>query len=215
MTTLETLKFNCPLCGNIFESQIVASTNSFGRLHSDLYKEAEGMQPVCFFVHTCPRCGFTGYEGDFQPQEFSNVFRDLVAETITPEVKDRKIDVNGNFFLAALCAEWRGAPLQTLARIYHMGAWCCRIRGEKDKEKFYLNKAADYFEKVLASGEAAKENIAMFTYLVGDIYRRLGDTEKAKEWYEKVEPAIKENGGEPKTLEFARRQLSDPADIFS
>jgi hypothetical protein len=215
MTILQTLKFTCPLCGNVFESRIVESTNSFGRLHSDLYREAEGVQPICYFVHTCPGCGYTGYEGDFQPQEFNAVFKDLVAGNITPEVKDRKIDTNGNFYLAALCAEWRGAPLHTLARIYHMGAWCCRIRGEKEKEKFYLFKAAEYFEKALSSYEAPPEEIALFTYLVGDLYRRLGDTEKAREWYEKVEQAIKNNGGEPKMLEFARRQLSGPSDIFS
>jgi len=214
MTTIQPHRFTCPLCGNMFESQIITSTNSIGQLHSDLYKEAEGAQPVCYFVHTCTNCGYTGFDGDFQPQDFTPLLRDMVGENITPEIKDRKIDTNGNFYLAALCAEWRGAPTATLARIYHMGAWCCRIRNEPAKEKFYLGKAAEYFEKALAPGEAPKENAAMFTYLIGDIYRRLGDGEKAKEWYGKVEKDLKEYGGEPKILEFARKQLSAPADIF-
>jgi len=62
MTTLQSHKFTCPLCGSSFESRLVTSTDSFGRHHSDLYKEAEGEQPVCYFVHTCPGCGYTGYE---------------------------------------------------------------------------------------------------------------------------------------------------------
>ena len=215
MTTLQPHQFTCPLCGNMFESQMIASTNSFGKLHSDLYKEAEGAQPVCYFVHTCTNCGYSGYDGDFEPQDFSQMFRDLVGENITPEVKNRKIETNGNFYLAALCAEWREAPLSTLARIYHMGAWCCRVRGEKEKEKFYLGKAAEYFEKALTYGEAPRENKAIFTYLIGDLYRRLGETEKANEWYGRVEQAIKENGGDPKFQEFAHRQMTEPSDIFS
>ena len=215
MTTVQEQKLTCPLCGNVFSSQIVISTNSFGRLHSDLYKEAEGVQPVCLFVHTCGNCGYSGYEGDFQPQEFTEVFRDLVAGNITPEVKGRKLEAAGKFYLAALCAEWRGVPPETLARIYHMGAWCCRTRGEKEKEDFYLRRAAEYFEMALECGGARGEDAALFTYLVGDLYRRLGDAGKAREWYNRVEQALKDKGGEPKVLEFARRQLSGPADIFS
>jgi uncharacterized protein (DUF2225 family) len=198
----------------MFESQMVASTNSFGKLHSDLYKEAQGQQPVCYFVHTCTNCGYSGFEGDFEPQTFSPVFTGMLQENITPEIKDRKIDTNGNYYLAALCAEWRGAPFPVLARIYHMGAWCCRIKNEKEKERFYLEKAAFYFEKALEQADTPKENRAVYTYLIGDIYRRLGEAEKAKEWYAKVAPAIKEYGGEPGIGEYALRQLKEPSDFF-
>jgi uncharacterized protein (DUF2225 family) len=215
MTTLQPHKITCPLCGNVFESPIITSTNSFGKLHSDLYKEASGEQPVCYFVHTCPDCGYSGFEGDFERQDFSFVFKDLVERNIAPEIKDKKVDTYGNYYLAALCAEWRGAPAYVLARIYHMGAWCSRIKGEKEKERFYLGKAAEYFEKALSSSDTPKENIPIFTYLAGDLRRRLGEAEKAKEWYGKVEQAIKENGGDPKILEFARRQLKEPSDLFS
>ena len=214
MTTLQPYKFTCPFCGNKFESQLVASTNSVGRLHSDLYKEAEGRQPVCYFVHTCTNCGYSGFEGDFEPQSFTPVFKGMLQENITPEIKKVKMDTNGNYYLAALCAEWRGAPFSALARIYHMGAWCCRIRGEKDKERFYLEKALFYFENALGKSDTPRENKAVYTYLIGDISRRLGDTAKAKEYYAKVEQALKEYGGEPRIGEFARRQLADPADYF-
>jgi uncharacterized protein (DUF2225 family) len=193
---------------------MVASTNSFGRLHSDLYKEAQGQQPVCYFVHTCIHCGFTGFEGDFEPQAFSPVFTGMLQENITPEIKDRKIDTNGNYYLAALCAEWRGAPFSALARIYHMGAWCCRVRGQKENERFYLEKAAFYFERSLEQSDTPPENKAVFTYLIGDIYRRMRDPERANEWYGKVEQAIKEYGGDSKFADFARRQMTNPSDYF-
>lgn len=215
MTTLEPHTFTCPLCGNMFESQIVASTNTFGRFHSDFYREAQGEQPVCHFVHSCTNCGYTGYEGDFQPQNFTTQFRRAVAENITPEVKDKKFEACGNFFLAALCAEWRGAPPQTLARIYHMGAWCSRMRNDREKENFYLGKAIEYFERALVTNQTPGESRALFTYLIGDLYRRLGIEEKAAEWYGKVEAELKMNGGDPKILEFARRQMSGPSDIIS
>ncbi len=214
MTTLQPRNFTCPLCGNVFESPVIASTNSFGTLHSDLYKEASGEQPICYFVHTCTGCGYSGFEGDFEKQDFGFVFKDLVEQNITRGIKDKKINTYGNYLLAALCAEWRGAPAYVLARIYHMGAWCCRIKGEKEKEKLYLGKAAEYFEKALSSADTPKDNSAIFTYLLGDIYRRLGEAEKAREWYEKVGQAIKESGGDPRIGEFARRQLTAPSDHF-
>jgi uncharacterized protein (DUF2225 family) len=214
MTTTMEHSFTCPLCGNAFDTQLITSTNSFGPLHSDFYREASGAQPICLFVHTCPDCGFTGFEGDFEPQNFSTQFRRAMAENVTPEVKDRKFELHGNFYLAALCAEWRGAPPQTLARIYHMGAWCSRIRNDREKESFYMGKAIEYFERALSSGQAAPDQRAMFAYLVGDLNRRTGNEEKAKEWYGKVEAEVKANGGDPKIVEFAKRQMTEPADIF-
>ncbi len=214
MTTLQTHKFTCPLCGNAFESKLVTSTDSFGRHHSDLYKEAEGEQPVCYFVHTCPKCGYTGYEGDFGPQRFDQDFRGQVEKLIAPEVKDRQIDTNGNFYLAALCAGWRGAPPYVVGRIFHTGAWCYRIKGDKDKELFYLQEALTHFEMALRRDDTPKEARAVYTYLVGDIYRRLGDPERAKEYYRKVDKELKEHGGEAKIGEFARRQLESPSDYF-
>jgi len=94
------------------------------------------------------------------------------------------------------------------------------MKGEKEKERFYLGRAAEYFERALSIGntpkdDTPKENAAIFTYLLGDIYRRLGEAEKAKEWYGRVERTIKERGGDPKILEFARRQMTEPSDIFS
>ena len=214
MTKTQLQKFTCPLCGNMFESKVITSTNTLGPFHSDFYREAQGEQPICYFVQTCSSCGYSGYEGDFEPQNFSTQFRRAMAETVTPEVKDRMFEVHGNFYLAALCAEWRGAPPQTLARIYHMGAWCSRVRKDREKENFYMGKAVEFFERALVSGQASMEQRAMFTYLIGDLYRRMGNKEKAKEWYEKVEAEVKASGGEPKIIEFAKRQMTNPADIF-
>ena len=215
MTTTEAHRFTCPLCGNMFDSQLITSTNSFGPLHSDFYREASGAQPICLFVHTCTNCGYTGFEGDFEPQSFSAEFGQLVAENITPEVKGRPIDVNGNYFLAALCAQWRGASAQELGRIYHMGAWCCRMRGDGAKEKFYLERAAENFEKALEAGQPAPEARAMYAYLVGDICRRLGEAGRAEEWYGRVEGMLNATGGEAKIGELAERQMREPQNIFS
>ncbi len=215
MTTTEEHRLTCPLCGNMFDTQLITATNSMGPLHSDFYREASGKQPICLFVHTSPNCGYTGFEGDFEPQSFTPEFARLVAENITPEVKDKKIDLHGNYFLAALCAQWRGASAQELGRIYHMGAWCCRSRGEKDREKFYLERAAENFERALEAGQPSPDMRAMYAYIIGDIYRRLGQTDQAKEWFGKVAEMLKAFGGEPKIGELAESQMKEPGDIFN
>ncbi len=214
MTTIETHRFTCPLCGNMFDSQLVTSTNSFGRLHSDFFREAAGAQPICLFVHTCTNCGYTGFEGDFEPQPFTPDFTHLVAETITPEIKKHKIETNGNYYLAALCAQWRGASALELGRIYHMGAWCSRVRGDGEKEKFYLARAAESFEKALAAGQPSPDMRALYVYVVGDICRRLGEPDRAKEWYSRVAGTLEAYGGDRQIGEYARRQMEKPEDLF-
>ena len=84
MTTTMEHRFTCPLCGNMFDSQLITSTNSFGPMHSDFFREASGVQPICLFVHTCSNCGYTGFEGDFEPQSLPPEFAKLVAENVTP-----------------------------------------------------------------------------------------------------------------------------------
>lgn len=214
MTTTMAHRFTCPLCGNMFDSEVITSTNSLGPFHSDFYREASGMQPVCYFVHTCTNCGYSGLDGDFQPQSFSSEFTGLVYANVMPEVKGRKIDTNGNYYLAALCAQWRGATAQELGRIYQMGAWCCRVRKDREKEQFFLERAVESFEKALEAGQPSPESRAMYAYIVGDLHRRLGHAEAAKEWYGRVGSLIKEHGGEPKIGEFAERQMKEPKDIF-
>lgn len=214
MTTVQEHRFTCPLCGNPFESRLVASTNTFGRLHSDFYREASGAQPVCLFVHTCPGCGYTGFEGDFQPQSFPPEFAQQVAKIITPEVKGKDVGANGHYYLAALCAEWRGASHRELGRIYHMGAWCWRTRGDQEKEWFNLFMAVENFEAALRCGEVPEESRAMYAYIIGDIYRRMGEPDEANAWYGKVPELLKACGGDPKIAEYAERQMKEPKDIF-
>ena len=215
MTTVQPHTFTCPLCNNVFETNLVTSSNSFGPLHSDFYREAVGAQPVCNFAHTCTNCGFSGFDGDFaSPQAFTEEFRQKVADTITPEVRARKIETNGHYYLVALCAEWQGATPLALGRIYQMGAWCHRTRNEPDKERFFLARAAEFFERGIRAGEAKGENMALYTYILGDLYRRLGNPDMAKEWYRKAIETVKISGGDLKVAEIAELQLADPKDIL-
>lgn len=213
MTTLQPFTITCPLCSQTFETELVTSSNSFGPMHSDFYREAAGTQPVCYFAHTCPNCGYSGFDGDFQPQQFSEEFRQRVTEIITPEVKSRQIETNGHYYLLALCAEWQGATPLALGRIYQMGAWCHRTKKELDKEIFFLNFAAEYFEKGIKAGEASGENEALYMYILGDLYRRLKLPERAEEWYRKAIEASR-SGGDPKVAEYAEKQIADPKDVF-
>jgi tetratricopeptide (TPR) repeat protein len=95
-----------------------------------------------------------------------------------------------------------------------MGAWCSRVRGAKEKEKFYLARAAENFEKALEAGQPSPDMRAMYAYIIGDIHRRLGNAGEAKEWYGKVAVMLKTFGGEAKIGELAEQQMKEPKDIF-
>ncbi len=54
----------------------------------------------------------------------------------------------------------------------------------------------------------------MYAYIIGDIYRRLGEADRAKEWYDKAVEMLKVYGGEKQIGEYAERQMKEPKDTF-
>ena len=48
MTTLRQIVLSCPVSGNNFQSQAVATTNAFGGKRTDFHEKAAGIQPLAF-----------------------------------------------------------------------------------------------------------------------------------------------------------------------
>jgi uncharacterized protein len=201
----------CPNCGNEVEANVLVSTNTFGGLTTDLHRLAGGAEPLEYLIHSCQNCGFTGGAGEFQGNVASNIAAQI-KEFVLPHVRDERLKADARWEFAAQIAEWRQQIPEVVAQFYLNAAWCA---DEPDKEHYYRRRAADWFEQALDVGV---ENRPVILYLVGELYRRVGDTEVAIHWFdEAIAEADAEADKDPNAArikEIAIQQKTNPQEMI-
>jgi hypothetical protein len=71
------------------------------------------------------------------------------------------------------------------------------------------------FERALASFDGVeREERAVLTYLVGELWRRSGDIRRATEWYNRVGAEINDPSTQQWVLDAARQQRDCPREWF-
>ena len=179
MTTLRQIELSCPICGNSFQSQAVVTTNSFGGKRTDFHERAAGTQPLAYLIHMCGECGYSGAERDFTEEaEVSPLSEGARLERARAEV----------FALAGRPARRNMKPRRKLpsGRASRRGTW--RIffsvqRGAASTKA--ISKPSDISagmqrgcsrERCRSYDGVAREERAVLTYLVGELWRRVGDS---------------------------------------
>ncbi len=216
MTTLQQLDLTCPVCENEFRSQQVISTNSFGGKRTDFHERAAGVQPLPFMVHMCGHCGFTGSERDFTEEtDLSPLVKEQVWTELAPIVNARGVPGSEKYEAAAKVAEWQGAEPRHIADLLLRAAWCCVDEGDIEAERFFRRKAAWKFEEALASWDGvSSEERAVITYLVGELWRRIGDVEASHRWFDQVADEIVDPGSQAWVVDAAKQQRDCPREWF-
>jgi len=212
MTRVFEIELKCPCCKCRFMSKALLSTNT-GPQTTDLHQMAFGFQPVLIVIHTCLSCGYTGYIKDFEEKKVSKDLTTFVKQIITPLVRGKKIFPGRQYEYAAWIAEHRGDPHFDVGRLYLRAAWCCNYEGRKDEERFYRRKAIEYFESVFQKKEIPEEDLARYTYLIGELYRRIGNVEKAGMWFDRVINAPGEGEWRKWFIDLAIQQKTNPKEF--
>lgn len=219
MTTLRQIGLCCPSCGNQFRSQAVVSTNAFGGKRTDFHERAAGTQPLAYLVHMCDRCGYSGTERDFTEQtELSPLVREHVWNELTRHVAHSAPAATGSekYEAAAKVAEWQGMDPRYVADLLLRAAWCCVDEGDVEAERYFRRHAAWAFEKGLEFYDGVpREERAVLVYLVGELWRRVGDLVQANAWFDLVPEEVVDPAGQQWIVEAARRQKEDPREWFS
>lgn len=224
MTTLQRIQLRCPVCGTEFVSHSVVATNAFGGKRTDFHERAAGMQPLPYLVHMCNRCGYTGAERDFadeadpSPVVKEHVWNELAPTlTATAEHSVGLTHVTGSakYEAAAKVAEWQSMEPRYVADFYLRASWCCVDEGDVEAERFFRRKAASMFELALGSYDGvADDERAVLTYLVGELWRRIGDLVSAARWFERVAEEVIDQAGQEWVLDAARQQRDCPMEWF-
>jgi uncharacterized protein (DUF2225 family) len=216
MTTLQQIELRCPICDTRFRSQAVVSTNSFGGKRTDFHERAAGTQPLPYLVHMCSRCGYSGAERDFAEEaDVSPMLKEHVWNELAPCITCGSVVGSEKYEAAAKVAEWQGMEPRHLADLLLRAAWCCVDEGDIEAERYYRRRAAWMFERSLESYDGvARDERAVLTYLVGELWRRVGDVRQANQWFERVPDEITDVPSQQWVLDAARQQRDCPREWF-
>lgn len=216
MTTLQQIELRCPVCDTRFRSQAVVSTNSFGGKRTDFHERAAGTQPLPYLIHTCNRCGYSGAERDFgEEAEVTPMLKEHVWNELAPAVNVTALSGSEKYELAARVADWQSLEPRHIADLLLRAAWCCVDEGDIEAERFFRRKAAWMFEQALDSFDGvARDERAVLTYLVGELWRRVGDDAQASAWFDRVPGEIADASTQQWVIDAARQQRECPREWF-
>jgi uncharacterized protein (DUF2225 family) len=216
MTELQNIVLDCPVCRRHFASPAVVSSDASGGRRTDFRECAEGTPPLPFFVHMCPCCGYTGAERDFAPElEVTPALRDRVWAELEPLARRAPVGGSEKYEAAAKVAEWQGLEPRHVADLLLRAAWCCVDEGDVEAERFFRRKAAWAFEKALESWDGvAREERAVLTYLVGELWRRVGDATLSRDWFDRVQTEVVDQATQQWVMDAARQQRDCPREWF-
>lgn len=215
MTTLRIIELQCPVCETQFHSQAVAATNGFGGKHTDFHEQAAGTQPLPHQVHTCTRCGYSGAERDFSPEtDISPMVMEHVWNELAPTATG-SVSGSDKYEAAAKVAEWQNMEPRYVGDLLLRAAWCCVDEADSEAERYFRRKAAWKFGEALASYDGVvRDERAVLTYLVGELWRRVGDDKQARQWFDLVPSEVTNRGTQQWVINAAKQQRDMPREWF-
>lgn len=215
MTTLRQIILSCPICDNSFVSQAVVTTNAYGGKRTDFHERAAGTQPLAYLVHMCGKCGYSGTESDFDAEgEISPLLKDHVLNELAPPLS-ASMTGSTKYEAAAKVAEWQGAEDRSVADLFLRAAWCCVDEGDTEAERYFRRHAAWKFERALGKYDGVSDDErAVLTYLVGELWRRIGDPKRANDWFDRVDYEIGDSATQSWIVAAAEQQRNDPQEWF-
>lgn len=209
MTLPRPITLICPNCQNAIDTDALMSTNYYG-LTTDLHRLTSGANPLTFLIHSCQSCGFTGGESEFQGAVDPNVAAQI-QDFIYPHIHDEQLSADSRWEFAAKISEWRQQHPEKVAQLYLNAAWCST---DSDKEHYYRRRAADWLEQAIDIGV---KNRLTITYLIGELYRRVGEIDISHYWFDVAIAEAKNDIDENATRikELAIQQKTNPQDMIT
>jgi len=116
---------------------------------------------------------------------------------------------------AAKVADWQSSEPRHVADLLLRAAWCCVDENDVEAERFFRRKAAWKFEEALASFDGVpREERAVLSYLVGELWRRVGDQKRAAIWFNTVADEVTDQQTQRWIIDAARQQRDCPREWF-
>ena len=216
MTVLETIRLTCPVCGTDVVSTKALTTPRSVRKRTDFHECAPGTPSLPYLVHMCFRCGYAGKEEEFTTDAVTIAVRQHVWEELAPNAFQWAQTGSAKYEAAARIAIWQGAEARSVGDLFLRAAWCCVDEGDIEAERYFRRLAAWEYQGSLESHDSvARDDRAVLTFLVGELWRRIGDERLAREWFSRVGDELTNRSAQRWIVDAARQQRDDPREWFA
>jgi uncharacterized protein (DUF2225 family) len=177
---LTQIAVKCPRCGSKFNSKQIPVWIDFGIRNSELRQDFAGRapQPEPHSVCTCPACGKSDWMAQFPATSEEAV---LNQSALTPHLQFRN---------AAMQAEQFTKDFYNVATLYLYAAWSADDAKAHVQAKEYRLKAIETFSKSLKDVSCPVKERPTVEYLIGELYRRIGDFASAQAYLQEVLPRL-------------------------
>lgn len=205
--------YTCPVCSLNFKARTVKSGKA--RLIStdtDFKPHYSIINPVKYDVILCPYCGYAVLTQFFHSLRATQIewIRNQISSAFKakqyPDIYTTEIAIE-RYKLALLNAIVKKAKISEKAYICLKIAWLYRDLEDQDNEKRFLEQALKGFLEAFEKERfpVCGMNEHTLRYLMGDLFRRTGDTENALKWLSDV--LVSRNA--PARLKDRARNLKD------
>ena len=220
MTFLQQIKLRCPVCETVFPSLVAKVVKPIGGRRSDFREETSNRHSLPYLIHLCTTCGYAaqaerfGADSEISPEIRERVWLELATRLPLPTPDgslQNPVPGSEKYEAAAMVAEWLGADARQLGDLWLRAAWCCEDENDIEAERYFRRKAAWSFAESLDSFDGvASDERAAITYLVGELWRRIGDERLASHWFGRVPEEVVDFKAQEYILTAARRQAEEP-----
>jgi hypothetical protein len=143
------------------------------------------------------------------------MLKEYVWNELAPNLVTSAVNGSEKYEAAAKVAEWQSMEHRHIADLLLRAAWCCVDEADTEAERYFRRHAAWMFERALESYDGvARDERAVLTYLVGELWRRVGDLQAAKAWFNKVAEEVVDLQSQEWILDAARQQRDCPREWF-
>ncbi|OEH92472.1 DUF2225 domain-containing protein [Bacillus solimangrovi] len=208
--------YTCPVCDFEFVTKKVRSRFIQAvSLESDFYSDYkdENISPLLYHVNICYSCGYAF--ADEANRYFLPGTKELIMKRITQNwrgqthySKERSAkEAIEAYILAIFAGSIRKEKPIVMAGLYLRLAWMYRKQNNEQKEKECINYALKSYEDSYYQGDYkdAKLSLTRMLYLMGALYKELGNPNKAVFYFSKV-IQLKDKVIEKRIIELARDQ---------
>lgn len=176
------------------------------------YYEEDECNPVLYFINVCPECGFSFSDHTpsyFPPGAYERIEKEIVSKWVKHSFSDRRTKQTAieTYKLAILSASLKGEKHIVLAGLCMRLAWLYRQLEQTDLEERFLRLALQEYEQAYTYGDYETSEVPEISviYLIGEIYRRLGNYHDAIQYFSQAANHSMKSMY-PKYVQMAREQ---------
>jgi hypothetical protein len=131
-------ELKCPICRHTFTAVACIEANRSAGVDRDLFVRSVGPQPEYYRIATCPKCGYSGYDADFDasvvipPDVRDRILKKprlTLPKGFTPASDPLDLDAADRYELAITCYRWRQCSDEALAWLHLRASWIARDEG--------------------------------------------------------------------------------------